>query len=187
VITPNPKTSSGGRWNYLAAYAWAARHGGDGAARAYLAKLYANAPVLDSGARGSTITFAQRGLGDVLLAWENEAWLALNQMEPGKLEIVNPSLSILAEPPVTWVDGVVGKRGTQAVAIAYLKGLYAPEAQAIIARNFYRPRDPAVAARFAGKFPAIPMANINDFGGWTKVEAAQFADGAVFDQISRRR
>jgi sulfate/thiosulfate-binding protein len=183
VITPNPKTSSGGRWNYMAAYAWAARRGGDGAARAYLAKLYANAPVLDSGARGSTITFAQRGLGDVLLAWENEAWLALNQMGPGKFEIVNPSLSILAEPPVTWVDRVVGKRGTQALAIAYLKGLYAPEAQAIIARNFYRPRDPGAAAKFA----KIPMADIADFGGWTKVEATQFADGAAFDQIYRRR
>ena len=183
IITPNPKTSSGARWNYMAAYAWAAQHGGDGAARAYLAKLFSQVPVLDTGARGSTITFAERGLGDVLLAWENEAYLAQNEMGVGKFDIVNPSLSILAEPPVSWVDGVVSKRGTAAVAQAYLKGLYSQRGQEIVAQNYYRPRNPAVLAKYGSKFPKIPLVNIADYGGWPKVEAAQFADGGVFDQI----
>ncbi len=185
VITPNPKTSSGARWNYMAAYAWAARHGGDAAAVQYLGKLFANVPVLDTGSRGSTITFAQRGLGDVLLAWENEAFLAQSEMGPGKFEIVIPSLSILAEPPVSWVDQVVAKRGTRAVAEAYLRGLYSPQGQEIIAANYYRPRDPAVLARAGSRFPKVSMVQIADFGGWPKVEAAQFSDGGVFDRIYR--
>jgi sulfate/thiosulfate-binding protein len=183
VITPNPKTSSGGRWNYMAAYAWASKRGGDRAAVDYLTKLYRQAPVLDTGARGSTITFAQRGLGDVLLAWENEAFLALDEMGPGKFEIVIPSLSILAEPPVAWVDKVTAARGTQAVAEAYLRGLYTAKGQEIIAQNYYRPRDPGVLAKYGARFPKVPLVNIADFGGWTKVEAAQFADGGVFDRI----
>jgi sulfate/thiosulfate-binding protein len=183
IITPNPKTSSGARWNYMAAYAWAAKHGSDGAARAYLAKLFSQVPVLDTGARGSTITFTERGLGDVLLAWENEAYLAQNQMGAGKFDIVNPSLSILAEPPVSWVDGVTAKRGTATVSQAYLRGLYSHRGQEIVAENFYRPRNAAVLAKYSSKFPKIPMVNIVDFGGWPKVEAAQFADGGVFDQI----
>ena len=183
VITPNPKTSSGARWNYMAAYAWAARHGGDAAAVQYLGKLFANVPVLDTGARGSTITFAQRGLGDVLLAWENEAFLAQAEMGPGQFEIVIPSLSILAEPPVSWVDKVVAQRGTRAVAEAYLRGLYTQRGQEIIAANYYRPRDQAVLAKAGSRFPKVPMVQITDFGGWPKVEAAQFADGGVFDRI----
>ncbi len=183
VITPNPKTSSGARWNYMAAYAWAARHGGDAAAVQYLGKLFANVPVLDTGARGSTITFAQRGLGDVLLAWENEAFLAQTEMGAGKFEIVIPSLSILAEPPVSWVDKVTAQRGTRQVAEAYLRGLYSPQGQEIIAANYYRPRDAAVLAKAGSRFAKMPMVQIADFGGWPKVEAAQFADGGVFDRI----
>ena len=178
-----PKTSSGARWNYMAAYAWAARRGGDHAAVDYLQKLFANVPVLDTGARGSTITFAQRGLGDVLLAWENEAFLAQAEMGPGQFDIVIPSLSILAEPPVAWVDKVVAQRGTRAVAEAYLRGLYTQRGQEIIAANYYRPRDAAVLAKAGARFAKVPMVNIADYGGWTKVEAAQFADGGVFDRI----
>ncbi len=185
VITPNPKTSSGARWNYMAAYAWAARRGGDHGAVDYLQKLFANVPVLDTGARGSTITFAQRGLGDVLLAWENEAYLAQNEMGPGQFDIVIPSLSILAEPPVAWVDKVVAQRGTRAVAEAYLRGLYTRRGQEIIAANYYRPRDVAVLAKAGARFPKVAMVDIVDYGGWTKVEAAQFADGGVFDRIYR--
>ena len=185
VITPNPKTSSGARWNYMAAYAWAAKHGGDHAAVDYLQKLFANVPVLDTGARGSTITFAQRGLGDVLLAWENEAYLAQNEMGAGQFDIVIPSLSILAEPPVAWVDKVVAQRGTRAVAEAYLRGLYSQRGQEIIAANYYRPRDAAVLAKGGERFPKVAMVNIADYGGWPKVEAAQFADGGVFDRIYR--
>ena len=185
VITPNPKTSSGARWNYMAAYAWAQKHGGGAAAVDYLGKLFANVPVLDTGSRGSTITFAQRGLGDVLLAWENEAYLAQIEMGPGQFDIVIPSLSILAEPPVAWVDKVVSQRGTRAVAEAYLRGLYTRRGQEIIVANFYRPRDSSVLAAAKTHFPAVPMANIADFGGWPKVEAAQFADGGVFDRIYR--
>ena len=181
IITPNPKTSSGARWNYMAAYAFAAKHGGDAAAQAYLTKLYAQVPVLDTGSRGSTITFAERGLGDVLLAWENEAYLAINEMGPGKFDIVYPSLSILAEPPVAWVDGVVDKRGTKAVAEAYLRGLYSRRGQEIIAQNYYRSR--ASNVKGPVQFPNIQLVNIKDYGGWSKVEAAQFADGGVFDRM----
>jgi sulfate transport system substrate-binding protein len=182
VITPNPKTSSGARWNYMAAYGWAERHGGAPAAVAYLGKLYAQVPVLDTGARGSTITFAERGLGDVLLAWENEAFLAQTE-NPGKFDIVVPSLSILAEPPVTWVDKVTAQRGTLEVSQAYLRGLYTDRGQTIVAENFYRPRDPKVLAIYGARFPKVTMTNIVDFGGWPKVEAQQFADGGVFDRI----
>ena len=181
IITPNPKTSSGARWNYMAAYAFAAKHGGDAAAQAYLTKLYLQVPVLDTGSRGSTITFAERGLGDVLLAWENEAYLAINEMGPGKFDIVYPSLSILAEPPVAWIDGVVDKRGTKAVAEAYLRGLYSRRGQEIIAQNYYRSR--ASDVKGPVQFPNIQLVNIKDYGGWSKVEAAQFADGGVFDRI----
>ena len=189
VITPNPKTSSGGRWNYAAAYAWALRQpgGSDAKARDYLARLYAQAPVLDSGARGATTTFAQRGLGDVLLAWENEAVLAQQEMGPGKLEIVIPSLSILAEPPVAVVDKVAAQKGATEVAAAYLRGLYTPRGQDIIARNHYRPRNREVAARYAAKFPHVNMAQIGQLGGWTKFQAVQFADGAAFDRIYKPR
>jgi sulfate transport system substrate-binding protein len=182
VITPNPKTSSGARWNYMAAYGWAARRGGPAAAVAYLTKLYAQVPVLDTGARGSTITFTERGLGDVLLAWENEAFLAQNET-PGKFDIVVPSLSILAEPPVSWVDKVDEQRGTLAVSQAYLRGLYTDRGQTIVAENFYRPRDAKVLATYGARFPKVAMTNIADFGGWPKVEAQQFADGGVFDRI----
>ena len=183
VITPNPKTSSGARWNYMAAYAWAAKHGGDRAAVDYLTRLYANVPVLDTGARGSTITFAQRGLGDVLIAWENEAYLAQDEMGHGQFDIVYPSLSILAEPPVSWVDKVVAQRGTRQVAEAYLRGLYSKRGQEIVAQNFYRPRDSAVLAQAGSRFPKLAMVNIVDYGGWPKLEATQFADGGVFDHI----
>jgi sulfate transport system substrate-binding protein len=182
IITPNPKTSSGARWNYMAAYGWAARRGGAAAAVAYLTKLYAQVPVLDTGARGSTITFTERGLGDVLLAWENEAFLAQNET-PGKFDIVVPSLSILAEPPVSWVDKVDQQRGTLAVSQAYLRGLYTDRGQTIVAENFYRPRDAKVLAQYGARFPKVAMTNIADFGGWPKVEAQQFADGGVFDRI----
>jgi sulfate transport system substrate-binding protein len=182
IITPNPKTSSGARWNYMAAYAWAARHGGDAAAVSYLTKLYAQVPVLDTGSRGSTITFTERGLGDVLLAWENEAFLAQAE-SPGKFDIVIPSLSILAEPPVAWVDKVTAKRGTLAVSEAYLRGLYTDKGQTIVAENFYRPRSAKVLATYGARFPKVVMTNIVDFGGWPKVEAEQFADGGAFDRI----
>jgi sulfate transport system substrate-binding protein len=182
IITPNPKTSSGARWNYMAAYGWAARRGGPAAAVAYLTKLYAQVPVLDTGSRGSTITFTERGLGDVLLAWENEAFLAQNEA-PGKFDIVVPSLSILAEPPVAWVDKVDQQRGTLEVSQAYLRGLYTDRGQTIVAENFYRPRDPKVLATYGARYPKVAMTNIVDFGGWPKVEAQQFADGAVFDRI----
>ncbi len=185
IITPNPKTSGGARWNYLAAYAWALKKpgGSDASARAYLKALYAHAPVLDSGARGATTTFAERGLGDVLLAWENEAWLAKAELGPDKVEIVVPSSSILAEPPVAVVDKVVDRRHTRPVAEAYLKGLYTEPAQDIIGKNFYRPRSAAATARYAGQFPKIPLTTIGQLGGWTKVQATHFADGGVFDQI----
>jgi sulfate transport system substrate-binding protein len=182
IITPNPKTSSGARWNYMAAYGWAARRGGPAAAVAYLTRLYAQVPVLDTGSRGSTITFTERGLGDVLLAWENEAFLAQNEA-PGKFDIVIPSLSILAEPPVSWVDKVDQQRGTLAVSQAYLRGLYTDRGQTIVAENFYRPRDPKVLAKYGARYPKVVMTNIADFGGWPKVEAQQFADGGVFDRI----
>jgi len=186
VITPNPKSSGGARWNYLAAWAWALRQpgGNDATAKAFVQKLYQNVPVLDSGARGATITFVDRGIGDVLLAWENEALLAKQQLGADKLEIIIPSLSILAEPPVTVVDKVVDQRGTRPIAEAYLKFLYTKQGQEIIAQNFYRPRDAEVAARYAGQFPVVKLVTIDDtFGGWDKAQAAHFDDGGSFDQI----
>jgi len=186
VITPNPKTSGGARWNYLAAWGYALRQpGGDDAkAKAFVAALYHNVPVLDTGARGSTMTFVQRGIGDVLIAWENEAYLAINELGPDKVEVVDPSVSILAEPPVALVDKVVDKHGTREVAQAYLDYLYTPEGQEIIAKNYYRARLAAVAERYAGKFPKIPLFTVDEvFGGWQKAQATHFADGGVFDQI----
>jgi sulfate transport system substrate-binding protein len=186
VITPNPKTSGGARWNYLAAWGYAAKKfGGDAAAKDFVAKLFKNVPILDTGARGATTTFVERGQGDVLLAWENEALLALAEGDgKGKFEIVVPSVSILAEPPVTVVDKVVDKHGTRKVAEAYLKFLYTPAAQEIAAKNGYRPRDKAVAAKSAAKFPQLPLFTVDDaFGGWQKAQATHFADGGTFDQI----
>ena len=185
VVTPNPKTSGGARWNYLAAWAWALHQqgGSDATARAYLMRLFKNVPVLDTGARGATTTFAQRGIGDVLIAWENEAFLARKEIGADKVEIVVPSVSILAEPTVALVDRVADKRGTRAVATAYLQYLYSPEGQDIIARNFYRPRDPQVAAKYAQRFPKLTLVTIADFGGWTRAAKTHFADGGVFDQI----
>jgi sulfate transport system substrate-binding protein len=185
VITPNPKTSGGARWNYLAAWGYAQRKTGSVAgARDYMTKLFRNVPVLDSGARGATTTFVQRGQGDVLLAWENEAFLATNQLGKGKFEIVYPSISILAEPPVAVVDKVVDRKGTRTIAEAYLKFLYTPEAQKIIAKDYYRPRDPAVAAGYKDQFKSLPLLTIDkNFGGWKRVQAAHFNDGGVFDQV----
>jgi len=185
IITANPKTSGGARWNYLAAWGYALRQPGgtDEKARQFVSGLYKKVPVLDSGARGSTITFVQRQIGDVLLAWENEAYLALEE-SPGQLEIVVPSVSILAEPPVAVVDKVVDRRGTRALAEAYLQYLYSPEAQEIAAKRHYRPRDPNVAARFAGNFAKVKLFSIDEvFGGWQKAQKTHFADGGVFDQI----
>ena len=186
VITPNPKTSGGARWNYLAAWAWAlAQPGGsDASARQFVSQLYKNVPVLDTGARGSTTTFVQRGLGDVLIAWENEAQLALRELGTDKLEVVYPSISILAEPPVAVVDKVVLQRGTRDVAAAYLSYLYSKEAQEIIAKNFYRPRDAQVAAAHAAQFPQLQLVTIADLGGWQKAQETHFNDGAIFDQIT---
>jgi sulfate transport system substrate-binding protein len=186
VITPNPKTSGGARWNYLAAWAWArAQQGGsDETAREFLRRLYKNVPVLDTGARGSSTTFVQRGLGDVLIAWENEALLAMKELGADRFELVAPSISILAEPPVAVVDGVALRHGTRDVAQAYLSYLYSGEGQEIVARNYYRPRDAQVAARYADKFPQIKMATIADFGGWAVAQRTHFIDGGVFDQIT---
>jgi sulfate/thiosulfate transport system substrate-binding protein len=189
VITPNPKTSGGARWNYLAAWHWAVtRPGGTPAsAEAYLARVFRNVPVLDSGARGASVTFVERGIGDVLLAWENEALLARDALGAGKFDIVLPSVSILAEPSVALVDKVVDRKGTRRVAEAYLKYLYSPQGQAIAARHHFRPRDPAVAARYKTKFPPLPMVTIDAaFGGWSRANAAHFADGGSFDRIYRR-
>ena len=188
VVTPNPKTSGGARWNYLAAWAWASRKFGGDQAKAvdYLRKLFKNVPVLDTGARGATTTFVQRGIGDVFISWENEAYLALKEYGAAKFEIINPSLTILAEPPVTWVDRVVKKRGTEDIAKAYLEFLYTPEGQAIAAKNFYRPRLPEVAEKFKAQFPALKLVTIDEaFGGWAKAHATHFAEGGIFDQISR--
>ena len=186
VITPNPKTSGGARWNYLAAWAWARTQprGDEASAREFVRRLYQNVPVLDTGARGATTTFAQRGLGDVLVAWENEARLAVRELGADQLEIVMPSVSILAEPPVAVVDKVALRRGTREVAMAYLGYLYSQEGQEIIARHFYRPRDPQVAARHAARFPQLKPATIADFGGWAQVQRTHFSEGGVFDQIS---
>ena len=185
VITPNPKTSGGARWNYLAAWAWAEQQfGGDEAkVKDYITRLYKNVPVLDSGARGSTTSFAQRGLGDVLLSWENEAFLALKEFGADRFGIVVPSLSILAEPPVAVVDKNVDRKGTRKAATAYLEFLYTPAGQTVAAENFYRPTDPAVAAKYKDRFPAIKLVNIGDLGGWAAAQKKHFADGGLFDQI----
>ncbi len=186
VITPNPKTLGGARWNYLAAWEYAKRQGGsDAKAREYITQLFKNVPVLDSGARGATNTFVQRGLGDVLIAWENEAYLALAETK-GTVEIVTPSISILAEPPVTIVDKVVDRKGTRAIAEAYLKFLYTPDGQEIAAKHHYRPRDSKIAAKYASTFAAVKLFTIDEaFGGWQQAQKTHFADGGTFDQIYR--
>ena len=186
VITPNPKTSGGARWNYLAAWAFALKknNGNEDEARKFVAALYKNVPVLDSGARGSTTTFVQRGIGHVCISWENEAFLALKELGQGQVEIVSPSMSILAEPTVSLVDRVVDKHGTRAVAQAYLEYLYTPEGQEIAAKNYYRPRSEEIAARYADKFPKINLITIDQaFGGWRKAQKTHFDDGGTFDQI----
>jgi sulfate/thiosulfate transport system substrate-binding protein len=185
VVTPNPKTSGGARWNFLAAWAWAKKQpgGSDATAKEFVRKLYKNVPVLDTGARASTTTFAQRGIGDVAISWENEAWLATKELGPDKFEIVIPSISILAEPSVAVVDKVVLRRGTRTVAEEYLKYLYTPEGQEIAARNYYRPRNPEVAAKHRELFPKLELVTIKDFGGWAKAQKEHFGDGGTFDQI----
>jgi sulfate/thiosulfate-binding protein len=189
VITPNPRTSGGARWNYLAAWAWAIKQpgGNEQTARDYLTKLFKNVPVLDAGARASTTTFVQRGIGDVLLAWENEALLAIKKMGPDKVEVVVPSVSVLAEPSVTVVDKVVLKRGTREVATEYLKYLYSKEGQEIVAKNYYRPRDPDVAAKYAAQFPKLNLLTIQDLGGWETVQRVHFVKGGIFEQITTQR
>lgn len=184
VITSNPKTSGGARWNHLAAYAYGLKAGGgdEAKARDFLARLYKNVPVLDTGARGSTTTFSRRGIGDVLISWENEAHLALKE-SPGQFEIVTPSMSILAEPPVAVVDKIVDGNGNREVAQAYLEYLYTPEGQEIAARHYFRPVDPEVAAKHAAMFPSINLVTIADFGGWAKAQKEHFGDGGVFDSI----
>ncbi len=185
VITPNPKTSGGARWNFLAALAWAQRQPGATAASAeeFMRVLFHHVPLLDTGARGSTTSFAQRGLGDVLLGWENDAWLARKEFDADDFAIVYPSLSILAEPPVAVVDSVVDKRGTRALAQAYLEFLYTKQGQDIAARNYFRARDPAVAVQYAERYPALDLATVQDFGGWDSAQATYFADGGMFDRI----
>ena len=186
VVTPNPKTSGGARWNYLAAWAWALKqtNGSATSAEAFVKRVFKNVPVLDSGARAATITFVERGIGDVLLAWESEAFLAVKELGPDKVAIVLPSVSILAEPPVTVVDKVVNKRGTRKVAEAYLKYLYTPVGQEIVAKHHYRPRDPQVAARYAKTYPKLNLVTVDEvFGGWTRAQAVHFADGGSFDRI----
>ena len=186
VITPNPKTSGGARWNYLAAWGYALKNNGNDQAKAkeFVGKLFANVPVLDSGARGSTTTFVERGIGDVLLTWENEAFLAVKELGTDKFDVVVPSLSILAEPPVTVVDKNVDKHGTRKVAEAYLEYLYSPEGQEIAAKNYYRPTDVTVAAKYVKQFPKVELITIDKvFSGWTKTQKEHFADGGVFDQI----
>jgi sulfate/thiosulfate transport system substrate-binding protein len=185
VITPNPKTSGGARWNVLAALAWARRQPGatEASQEAFLHDLFRQVPLLDTGARGATTSFAQRGLGDVLIAWENEAFLVRKEFGATDFETITPSVSVLAEPPVAVVDSVVDRKGTRAVAEAYLQFLYTPEAQDIVAKNFYRPRDPAVAGRYAERYPQLTLATVQDFGGWDKAQATYFADGGLFDRI----
>src|SRR5579875_3414330 len=186
VITPNPKTSGGARWNYLAAWGYALRQAGgsEAAAREFVARLFKNVPVLDTGARGATTTFVQRGLGDVLLAWENEALLALEELGPDRFEIVVPSLSILAEPPVAVVDRVVDRRGTRAVAQAYLEFLYTEEGQELAARHGYRPRLARLAAKYADRFPAVQLFTLDEvFGSWAQAQRRHFSDGGVFDEL----
>jgi sulfate transport system substrate-binding protein len=185
VITPNPKTSGGARWNYLAAWGYGLKkYGSADKAREFVGNIYKNVPVLDTGARGSTITFVERGVGDVLLAWENEAFLAVKEFGKDKFEIVAPSVSILAEPPVAVVDTVADKKGTRAAAEAYLKYWYTSEGQEIAARNFYRPRDADTARKFEGSFARVELFTIDElFGGWTKAQSEHFADGGIFDEI----
>ncbi|HEU4809158.1 MAG TPA: sulfate ABC transporter substrate-binding protein, partial [Sphingomicrobium sp.] len=185
VITPNPKTSGGARWNYLAAWGYArGKYGSPAKAKEFMTRLFRNVPVLDSGARGSTTTFVQRGQGDVLIAWENETFLATQELGRGKFEIVVPSISILAEPPVTVVDKNAAKHGTEKLATTYLKFLYTPEAQEIIARNYFRPRNAQVAAKYKSRFPNVKLFTIDrNFGGWKQAQANHFNDGALFDQI----
>ncbi len=188
VITPNPKTSGGARWNYLAAYGFALKKYNNDEAKAqeYLKKLFANVPVLDTGARGATTTFVQRGIGDVLLAWENEAFLAVNELGKGQFDIVVPPVSILAEPSVAVIDKVASKKGTLTVAREYLKYLYSPEAQELAAKHFYRPTDATVAAKHAAQFPKTELLTIADFGGWKAAQKKHFDDGGVFDQIVKK-
>ncbi|MES3026147.1 MAG: sulfate ABC transporter substrate-binding protein [Pseudomonadota bacterium] len=186
VITPNPKTSGGARWNYLAAWGYAKRlpGGSDASAKEFVNKLYKNVPVLDSGARGATVTFVERGIGDVLLAWENEALLAIKELGPDKVDIIAPSVSILAEPPVSVVDKVVDQRGTRKVAEAYLAHLYSDEGQEIAAKNYYRPINEKIAKKYAAQYPKIKLFTIDEVsGGWTKTQKDHFADNGVFDQI----
>ena len=190
VITANPKTSGGARWGYLAAYGFALKQpgGSDARAKDFVARLFSNVPVLDSGARGSSVTFAERGVGDVLLTWENEAYLSLKEFGADKFDIVYPPMSILAEPPVAVVDKTVDRHGTRALAQAYLEYLYTSEGQELAARNFYRPTDPQVAAKYARQFPKTTLFTVDDtFGGWAKAQKAHFADGGVFDQIYTRK
>jgi sulfate/thiosulfate transport system substrate-binding protein len=186
VVTPNPKTSGGARWNYLAAWAWAERQpgGNEETAKEFVRKLYQNVPVLDTGARGALTTFAQRAIGDVAISWENEAHLALREMSANKFEIVVPSISVLAEPSVAVVDKVVLRRGTREVAQAYLEFLYTPEGQEIAAKNFYRPRNEQVAARYADQFAKVELVGIDHFGGWKLTQKTHFATGGIFDQIT---
>ena len=188
VITPNPKTSGGARWNYLAAWEYGKRtYGDDAKAKEFVAKLYRNVPVLDSGARGSTTTFVERGIGDVFISWENEAFLAIRELGPDKFEIVAPSISILAEPSVAVVDKVVDKKGTRTLAEAYLQYLYLDTGQEIAAKNFYRPTNAAIAAKYASQFPDIKLFKIDDaFGGWKNAHKLHFADGGTFDQIYQK-
>ena len=189
VITPNPKTSGGARWNYLAAWAFAQKkYGGDEAkTKEFIGKVLKNVPVLDTGARGSTTTFVERGIGDVLIAWENEAFLAQKELGVGKFEIVVPSLSILAEPPVTVVDKFAKKHGTEQVAKAYLDYLYTEEGQEIAAKNYYRPISPAIAKKYENQFPKVNLVKIDeDFGGWTKAQKTHFSDGGTFDQVYQK-
>jgi sulfate transport system substrate-binding protein len=188
VITPNPKTSGGARWNYLAGWAWALKQpgGSEATATEYVRKLFQNVPVLDTGAGGSLTTFAQRGIGDVFVSWENEAFLAVKEIGKDKFEIVVPSISILAEPPVAVVDKVALRRGTADVARAYLEYLYSKEGQEIVAKHWYRPRDPEVAAKYANLFPKVKLVTIADFGGWAAAQKKHFADGGVFDRIYAR-
>lgn len=185
VITPNPKTGGGARWNFLAAWGYGQKtYGTPAKAEAFLRKLMANVPILDSGARGSTVSFAERGIGDVLITWENEALLTMRELGADRFEIVVPSVSIRAEPPVALLDKYVDRHGTRDIAEAYLRFLYSPQAQAIIARHGYRPRDPAVMARYGARFPAIPMFDIDhNFGGWTKAQSIFFDDNGIFDRI----
>jgi sulfate transport system substrate-binding protein len=187
IVTPNPKTSGGARWNYLAAWGYALRKSGgdENNAKDFVSAVYRNAPVLDTGARGSTVTFVRRGIGDVLIAWENEALLAANEVAKGDLEVIAPSSSILAEPPVALVDKVVERHGTRALAEAYLNFLYAPKGQDLAAENYLRPSDPDIFERYAERFPKLELLTIADFGGWPAAQKKHFGDGGIFDQIYR--